>query len=347
MANGQNVRLDYGTLLTYERANAALAEDTPVYSTARVFGSDEGFQVSRVEIFPPFDAMGNLEELTVQLIIDGDSVDLVHLHSDAYPPALENVAWMSIPLGNHLSNNPFENTCLKGNKKLQIKCIAGQGGLSGAGSSDFIVKLKGDYFKGDDAVRRRFGSTFNPVPATWYDAQRKKSVTVYRPVAATIDNLNNMSGGAPKADFPRVLPYVAFAYNANATTVNTDYPYVLAHSGNVANDWADMRWELGSDEAVILEYLAAREVPHSRYLWIQVGDQKYPKGDSTTGPYFDIRYHTNELPFSTMFSMRGITKYPLLIHDELAELRVMDDGTSIAANTLRVGVWGKKVEGLT
>lgn len=333
-------RLDYGTLLEWERAAGAQAEDATETSTVRTFGSDEGYQIDNVWIYPPFDALGNLEELTVQLVIDGDTFDLVHIHSDTAPPYLENSKWIALPLGNRKSNNPVLNTCLKGNKKIQIKTIGGKGGVTGA----YTIKLLGDYFKGDAAVQKRFGSMFNPTQATIFDARREgKSVSIYRPVPATIANLSNMSGGAPKADKPRVLPYITFAYNAAATTANAPFAYALEEQ-HVDKDWQDMRWDLGTDEAIYISNIGVKEVLHSKELWIQIADEEYPKGDSTNAPHFDIGYYTNELPFSNFNSEQPPRKYNILITNEKADIRIKDDGTSISADELLVGIWGKKFE---
>ncbi len=325
-------RLDYGLLLEHDHTGA-LAADAVDSSTVETFGTDEGYQVAEVWIYPPFSGGGALENLTVQLVIDGESVDLIHLHSSNYPPYLSNSKWIALPLGKHNSNNPIENTCLKGKHKLQVRCTGGQGGITG----DYKVKLIGDYFKEDAAVARLLGDMFNPVPATFFDVQRNKSITVNRPVACSIDALTEMSGGAPKSPKPRVLPYVAFAWNAAATTANQEYNYSLDEQ-NVAKEWEDMKWDFDATEALLITHLAAKEVTHSKELWIEIADLEYPRN------HFDIRQYTNELPFSNFDIEQAVRAYNLLIHNEKGILKVKDDGTGITANTLLVGVWGKKFE---
>lgn len=325
-------RLDYGVLLEHDHTGALLA-DAVETSTVETFGTDEGYQVDKVWIYPPFNVGGALENLTVQLVIDGNPVDLIHLHSSNYPPYLSNSKWIGIPLGDHLSNDPIKNTCLKGKNKLQVRCIGGAGGITG----DYKIKLIGDYFKEDAAVRRSLGGMFNPNPSTFYDFQRKKSVTISRPVTCSILNLTEMSGGAPKAPKPRVLPYISFAWNKAATTANTEYNFALEEQ-NVDKDWEDFLWNLDTTEAILLSYIAVGEVTNSKELWIEIADLEYPRG------HFDIRLNTNELPFSNFDTEQPLRKYNLLIHDEKAVLKVKDDGTIVPANTLLVGVWGKKFE---
>lgn len=325
-------RLDYGLLLEHDHTGA-LAADAVDTSTVETFGTDEGYQIDQVWVYPPFSAGGALENLTVQLVIDGESIDLIHLHSSNYPPYMSNSKWIGIPLGIHNSNNPIENTCLKGKTKLQVKCTGGSGSITG----DYKVKLFGDYFKEDAAVRRVLGGMFNPVPATFYDFQRNKSVSISRPVGCSIDNLTEMSGGAIKAPKPRVLPYVAFAWNKAATTANEEYNYSLDEQ-NVDKAWEDMKWDFDKSEALLITHLAAGEVTNSKELWIEIADLEYPKA------HFDIRQFTNELPFSNFDTEQPLRKYNLLIHDEKAILKVKDDGTSVTADTLLVGIWGKKFE---
>lgn len=325
-------RLDYGLLLEHDHTGA-LAADAVDSSTVETFGTDEGYQVDQIWVYPPFSAGGALENLTIQVVVDGESLDLLHIHSSNYPPYASNSKWIPIPLGIHNSNNPIENTCLKGKNKLQVKCIGGSGAITG----DYKVKLFGDYFKEDAAVRRLLGSTFNPVPATFYDFQRNKSVTVNRPVACSIANLTEMSGGAIKSPKPRVLPYVAFAWNLLATTANQEYSYAL-NEQKVSKDWEDFEWNFDKTEALLITHLAAKEVTNSKELWIEIADLEYPR------EHFDIRQYTNELPFSNFDTESPVRKYNLLLHDEKGVLKVKDDGTSVTLNTLLVGVWGKKFE---
>ncbi len=324
-------RLDYGTLLEHDHTGA-LAADAVDNSTVETFGTDEGFQIAEVWIYPPFSGGGALENLTVQLAIDGEVFDLMHLHSSNYPPYLSNSKWIGIPLGDHQSNDPIKNTCLKGKNKLQVRCIGGSGGITG----DYKVKLLGDYFKEDAAVKRLLGSIFNPVPSTFYDFQRNKSVIVNRPVSCSIANLTEMSGGAIKAPKPRVVPYISFAWNKAATTANQEYNYALGEQ-HVDKDWEDFEWDLDTTEAILITGLTAKEVANSKELWVEIADLEYPRN------HFDIRQYTNELPFSN-FDTIAPRKYNLLIHDEKGVLKVKDNGTSITANTLLVGVFGKKFE---
>lgn len=325
-------RLSYGTLLEHDHAGA-LAADSVDTSIVETYGTDEGFQVEKVWIYPPFDVGGDLENLTVQLVVDGESVDLLHLHSSNYPPYLSNSKWIGIPLGIGKSNNPIENTCLKGKRKLQVKCIGGRGGITG----DYKVKLIGYYFKEDAAVSRLFGTTFNPVPATFFDVLRNMSVTISRPVASTIEGLSEMSGGGYKAPKPRVLPYVAFAWNAQATTANEEYNYALDEQ-NVDKEWEDFKWDLDATEALLLTHFGVSEVANSKDIWVEIADLHYP------AEHFDIRQFTNELPFSNFDTEQPLRPHSILIQDEKAVLKVRDTGAIIGANTLLLGVWGKKFE---
>ncbi|GAH33256.1 unnamed protein product, partial [marine sediment metagenome] len=73
-------------------------------------------------------------------------------------------------------------------------------------------------------------------------------------------------------------------------------------------------------------------------LWIEIADLEYPRD------HFDIREFTNELPFSNFDTEQPLKEYKILIHDEKAMLKVVDNGTLVGANTLLVAIFGKKFE---
>lgn len=325
-------RLDYGTLLHHTHTGA-LAEDAVDTSDVVSFsGSDQGYVIHRVEIFPPLVA-GVIENLTVQILVDGTAYDGLHLHSRSCPPILSNSKWLGISLGIPESNNAIENTCLKGNSKIQVKCYGGKDGVS----ADYEIKLRGYYIESDAAAKRLLGSTFNLGGASRYERMRGNRISINRATPVTIENLDDLCAGVPRAAKPRVLPFVNFAWNANATTKNTGYPY-SATLKNVAKDWEEMEFDFDKSTALLITHLAALEVANSKSLYIKIGEREWPK------EHFDIGQFTNEIPFSTFDDELPIQEYPLLIHDETGTLHIVDDGTSIGANTLMVGIWGKKFE---
>jgi len=308
------------------------AEDAVRTGSVVTYGVNEGYQLHRVEVFPPHDATGDIENLRVCAVVDGEEVALVNIDGRFGAPYHQASQHISIELGDRLSNDPLKNTCLKGVKRLQIKTYGGIGGVTG----DYFIRFKGDYFKDDDAVRAMFGPTFGPIPAVWDDPIKARKLTVHKPVPSTIANLADMSG-APKASLPRVMPCVNFAFNKVATTANTPYPL---EADKVTKDHMIMKWDFAEDEALIVTHLGCIPHDNSRYLWVEIAGVEYPKDR------WDVRYRRNELPIGTYLQGLPIRRLeqPLLVWNELGIVYIQDNGTTIPANGMMVGLLGKKVE---
>lgn len=306
------------------------------------FGDDECFQVDKVEIFPPY-AGPALENVLTQLIVDGDTLDTLHLESRMGAPFARGYSTLALELGKRTSIHPLENTCIKGKTKLQVKATGLLGGVTG----DFTVRLKGDYFKKDEALTDFFGPTFAPGVYNVVDGLRGKSITFTRPVAVGLDKWTNFTAGAPKADRPRVMPYVRFARNYAATTINTEFR--MRHElANTKYEWENMSWDLGSKEALILEALGIEPDVNQRLkeIWFELGGVEYPKDR------FDCRAPFNELPIGGppdggIINYQGprILEKRFLTTGELAEVRAIDNGVSIpAVNPFLIALWAKRIE---
>ncbi|GAJ01385.1 unnamed protein product, partial [marine sediment metagenome] len=198
-------RQSYKTLLSYTH-EGDLNEDAVASSPVVNFGNDEVFQADTVEIFAPYLGV-NLENVLITLIVDGAEIDTLYLDSRMGAPFARGYPVLAFKLGKRLSVNPFENTCIKGKDKLQVKAT----GLIGDVTGDFTVRVKGDYFKKDAALTDFFGPTFAPEAYTVMDGLRGKSITVDRPTPVSLDTFTNFCAGNPRADKPRVMPYIRFA----------------------------------------------------------------------------------------------------------------------------------------
>lgn len=327
------LELDYVTFIDYEHSGS-LSEDSTATSSTKTFRGSEGFVIDRVEIFPPFNGAGSLEELIVMLSIDGDEVSSLRLHSDLFPPYLRNVHNIGLPLGDPTSPNPFENTCLKGNKSIQVKVIGGRGGVTG----DFRIKVKGYYVESDEALKRLMGNTFCPTPYEIYDKKRNIRVRIHKPLEVTIENLPRMCGGGVDAGTPKVMPFATFCYNASATTANQPFALDIAESNHVHKDWGNLSWDLKKGNAMFITHIAVRPHTNSKYFYWKV------KSDEIPDTYFDIGYYSNELPWSTFADPRPIRQYPILFKEEKVHAYIVDNGSSIPAYGVRVFVFGKKIE---
>lgn len=306
------------------------------------FGDDEVFQADTVEIFAPYTGAA-LENVLIQLLVDGAEVDTLYLDSRMGAPFARGYPVTALKLGNRLSVNPLENTCIKGKDKLQVKATGLIGGVTG----DFTVRVKGDYFKKNAALTDFFGPTFAPAVYTVMDGLRGKMITVNRPTPVNLDNFTNFCAGSPRADKPRVMPYLRFARNYAATVINTEYR-VRHETNQTKYAWENMSWDLSAKEALILEAIGVEPdtAQHLKNLWVELGGVEYPKDR------WDCRYQFNELPIGGpadggIINYQGprILEKKYLTYGELTEIRVIDDGTSIpAADPFLIALWAKRIE---
>jgi len=334
-------RQSYKTLLSYTHAGA-LAEDAVASSSVVNFGDDEAFQIDTAEIFPPY-LGADIENVLIQILVDGNVLDTIHLEGRMGAPFARGYPVLAFKLGDRMSINPFENTCPKGDNKLQVKAT----GLIGDVTGDFTVRLKGDYFKKDKALTDFFGPTFAPGPYNVVDGLRGKMITINRPTPVSLDTFTNFCAGNPKADKPRVMPYIRFARNYDATVVNTEFR-IRHESGNTKYAWENMSWDLKEKEALILEAIGVEPdvAQHIKELWVQLGGVEYPQDR------WDCRFEFNELPIGGpadggIINYQGprILEKKYLTYGELAEIRAIDDGTSIpAADPFLIALWAKRIE---
>lgn len=348
----------YGILSEYTHTPAigAQAVNGVERSAVSYFGDDECFQINKIEIFPPYDPTNQIENILVQLVIDGTSIDDIFLDSRmATPYAIGTPPFMPSCLlfGDRKSVDPTENYCLKGRHDLQIRTQGLLGGV--AATSSYYIRVSGDWFKTDDALRSFFGPTFNPTPVTIEDTVRDRRVTIFRPVPINIDNWLNLSGGCPSATKPRVLPWINFARNARVTTPNTEYALDL-RPGNVTYEWENMHWDLDSKNFIINDYVGIwpdETGQHLRTAWWEYGNIEYPQ-PFIPPTRWDTRFNFNELPLG-MPPTGGILSFhgprpvdrKLLGTNEIMEARILDDGAAVQnafRNSVLFAQWSRKIE---
>jgi hypothetical protein len=352
----------YGTLVEYTHAAGVAAQpaNTLERSAVKQFGQDEAFQIDKIEIFPPVGvAPFPIENLLVQLILDGSLVENICLDSRmATPFAIGTPPFFpSCQLfGNRKSVDPTENYCLKGRKSLQIQTMGLIGGV--AITSAYYVRVSGDWFKTDDALRDFFPSpTFNPQPVTINDGLRDRRVTVFRPLPINLDNWLNLPGGCIKAAKPRVLPWINFARNFVATTPNTKFALDAA-VGHTQYAWENMHWDLDDKTFILNDYVGMQpDLVGQRLLstWWEYGSEAYPGPIEPAGiRRWDTRFNFNELPIGASAEM-GILSFhgpravdrKLLATNEIMEAEILDNGAAInnvAGDLALFCQWSRKIE---
>lgn len=349
----------YGILCEYTHTPAigAQAVNAVERSATTRFGDDECFQIDKIEIFPPVDvAPFPIENILVQLVIDGTSIDCIFLDSRMATPYAVGIPPFKpscLLFGDRKSVDPFLNFCLKGKTSLQIRTMGLLGGV--AATSSYYIRVSGDWFKTDDALTSHFGPVFNPSPVTVVDMVRDRRVTVHRPLPINLDNWTNLAGGCPSAAKPRVIPWINFARNLKATTPNTEYPLDIA-PGNVLYEWENMSWALDNKTFILNDYVGVwpdETGQHLRTVWWEYGGVEYPQ-PFIPPTRWDTRFNFNELPLG-MPPHSGILSYhgprpvdrKLLGTKEIMEARILDDGTAIKnirLDNVLFAQWSRKVE---
>ena len=319
-------KYDYRVLLRFKHSGS-IVENGTVTSDEVSFGNDEAAQVHAIEIIPPTSG-GSIENVFIRLVIDGNEYDKVFLHSLA----------RYVIFGDHRSTDPLANPCPKVGKNLAIRAIGGPGGVTG----DFEVRVWGDYFNGDDALKNFFGaSVFNNVPtppAEGSDPFRGKYVSVHHPVELKISSFASLPGGGARSDRPNVMPVYIYNFNKNATTPNAQYPL---SKDNVWNSQFPLYWDLGTDEAVILDRIGANVEANGKYVGIKVGSDYYPNSNFyVANPYNEIPLN----PDTTTVESLNLLKRAVLMQNEIGEVFLIDNGTAISALDALVGVKGRYIQ---
>ena len=304
---------------------------------------NQAAEITTVEIFAPTDDSGNPEDLDrIIPVIDGKSLeDIIALpgHYDRLitPPWNGVVKWRFY-FGTPGVRDPRRNTTLKAARSIGIEAYAGDSDVTG----DFLVRFWGYLYEEDEALKDQFGDTVYGEETTIYEDTRGKAVSFTKEeVEVSTKNFDQFVGGINQKP-PKVMPFVRFGVNANATTPNEEYVYRY-ETGNVDGKWMDMYWDLDEDEAVIILRAGVRSVDYLKYFGIRIGDNVFPKG------YIRADRATNKFHFG-LADIYGYSKaqwfglprweLPLLIHDEIGRVVIKDDGTSIAADQVWVAVSG-------
>jgi len=330
----------YMTFLKWKHTGTQ-AEDSKASSD--VVRIDKAFQVHRAILFPPYNATGALENLLITLKVDDKLFDKIHLHTRMCAPLNGHGSLaVIIPLGFNRTVDPRYNTCLKGVKTLQVETYGGLGGITG----DYEIWLQGDWFEDDKAMQDFFGETeFNPDPVKIRDPFRAHEITIHRPTKLTKEEWTKASAGVIDAPKPRVLPYFTYARNKKATIANKEFPLDIRFE-NVKEDWMSMYWD--ASEGTFGVYINKLGVhPHDNLLntWIEIGGDEYPKGRWIT------EYYRNELPLPFLVDdaqskwVREVGReMALLVYEETGDVRIVDNGTSIPADKVWVGLWARWID---
>lgn len=325
-------------------------------------GADEVSEISFVEIVPPVDA-GVAEDLDeVYLVIDGKSTqNLINMSGN------DNIA--TNPVRRHTFTNDPEtqfvtfgmnlvdslsqpipalaNTTPKVSDRVAVVARAGGTDVD----ADFRVRIWG--YRYTDRMLQRLPQRTMPGNFTIRDRRNDRDINVpNQSIEITLENWTLLPGGVDQQT-PKINPFLRFATNSNATTVNTRYEFRF-NLGNVDSEFKDLEFNYDIQNKIFIpKGLGARSHTNSNYVWLRdTGDNfntEVPEGR------FTVLENRNPIIFG-----RGTPQWPAdqpiyypipqfgvtdhIIYRTRAVVACMDNGTAVPADGISVAITGKVID---
>lgn len=329
--------------------------------------SHEVAEVVQAIILPPVNPDGTPDLLQrVQLNLDGkleqynilNGTDTYLVYADKEHMLFGQVVTFGRPMfavQNGL-DGVLEATCPKYRKSVTVECLAGAGGID----QPYRVILLGYRYRAEElgTALAHLGGAFGGTGTIRDRATGRESDLIAKaPVAIAEETWTQLPGGLDQA-VPKVFSFTRFAFNARATTANLPYEFRFK-DGFVGSREEDLLFEYDIERRIaIIKGLGVRGVSAAarqnlKEAWWDVGGDERPKSRWPITENVNTRQH-NMLHFG-----KGDPQYPgdfpiyypikllpdpVLISGEKAVLKVVDNGTSVAAGDIVVAVTGTLIE---
>ena len=311
---------------------------------------NEVIEVFKVMLIPPVDDTGKIYDVDVQIGSDTDMYETIHIDSVMMPaehPLHPSVAidlgvpYLHRPILGRIPH-PFEATTLKfkAGQKVMVKIVAREDIPSGVSFTVILRLARAHFARGFEA------RLADIVGAPSIDASFVLDADTYTksPVPVDIDHWDELPGGL-KQTKPQIFPWVTYALNKAATTPNKWYDF--DYPNFVEETWMDLSWNLINKEVAYL-VKAVGVHPHSNLYMTRL----YVDGRPT-----QLEYITKPLPYYNYFFPAmtfdanvnknlkkpcgpRVLEKPFLFHGVKGGIQIIDNGTSIPANGVRVQVYG-------
>ncbi len=308
---------------------------------------DERAEVVFAEIFSPVTGAGVAEALKKIIpVVDGERygeyVSLSGIRDSVMTPPKGRIWGAKLySFGTPMSNNPLLSTTLKYSSSITLETLAGGTDIT----QDYRIRLWGYVYKVDE-LAKLFGSM--QFPAQLFDKARNRTLTLAKEaIPVNGDTWKTLPGGKDQA-IPKINPLIRYAYNANATDGKSgDYQFRY-ETGNVTESDEDMYFDFDAKDALLVEGLGVRAPANLAKTALKIGGDYHPKG------LFPTTQYNNPLHFGWAYPMfpSDIPLYyaiprlerSLLIWNEIGQVIVQDDGTSIAADAIIAALTGIRIE---
>jgi hypothetical protein len=338
-----------------ENITGPINAGTPVTTKGYQTASDEVLEVFAIEVTMPVDSTTGLYKTALVNVIAGGSqpVSTVNFFAPTMcPPEHPYNPGSSLFLGTPLLWRPItgivpnvlDNTTLKvkPGDTAQVQVTP----LVNLTSTDTItVSIKAARVKGASKFAEVVG-----VPSLAKQITLNGDLIANTVLPLSLNDFDKLPGGKSQ-DKPKVFPFITYAYNLNATTVNTPYEFSFAPTGgNVQYSWQELYWNLvNADRAYIIDYLAVHPHANSKSAMLYVyGRETNPEFVTRPFPEYNYFYPLMTTDPNINERLRNETPRkispPKLFHKVKGGVVIKDNGTSIPANGVRVEVWGKYIE---
>jgi len=324
--------------------------------------TNEVAEVLFMEIDPPVSATGTPENLRVNLVLDdkpyyydlmeGTKTKLVCARRQLMHMRQTRFFGQPVFAVRDGSLGMVQATCPKYRKRVSIEALAGSGGITG----NYAVRLYGYRYRAEDlpaVANVPIGGFLNlEDPATGRVAPISKTALV-----PTYDNWNQLPGGLDQA-VPKIFSFTRFAVNAQATTPNLIYEFRF-ETGGVATREEDLYFPYDTEKKVlVIRGLGVQAPANLKNIWVDVGGDERPKnrwparsdynplhfGDASSLFFsFDPDTSGATASFTTYFTIPALEDR-ILVYNEKAVVRAVDNGTSVAAGGIAVALDGVIVE---
>jgi len=308
-------------------------------------------EITTMEIFAPVTPDGKYLNLQrVIPYIDGvfleQYINLPGKYDLLITPPWNGVVRWRFEFGEPRQRHPLRSTTLKVARRLGVRVFAGEDI-----NVDFMIRFWGVLYEEEETIvdvfgERLYGEGFE---ITVTEDVRNKTLTFTKPeVEVSLKNFDRLAGGVNQAP-PKIMPFVTYAVNAKATTPNKPYEF-KSEDGYVAEDWMNMYWNLDEDEAVVLKGIGVRAVDNLKGLGVIIGTSEFPRdfypADPDTNKWHFGLADVQGYSTANWFGIPRLEFGGFLIHDEIGRVAVIDNGTSIPANTIHVACYGIRISEL-
>lgn len=332
------------------------AAKTPWQPSAFELEADEMGEIVFAEVDPPVTGGGAEDPLERWYpVLDGSKYDDHIALNGTWSPlmnprqlnTLGNVVAFGTPVVNAVKKAVpmLEGRCPKFKSKVSVEAWAGAGGIT----APYRIRLLLYIYRKEELPSI---AAYIPGLASISDIARRRTIAVGKAaVPLTYDKWDHLPGGLDQT-VPKIDPFFRWATNYVATTPNSDYSFRVV-LGNVdpTKDWQGLyfNYEAGED-ILIVNGLGVRADPAGHLLdtALKIAGDYHPKSRLPTELDNNVLHFGHMYPFDDINSVyfTPIPKFdrPYIIHDEIGEIVIRDDGIAVLADAVVVALSGVLIE---